>query len=49
MSLFSETQKKTSQGPGKWISLVEAVPPELGQYLASQLDIPVYGIGGGWA
>merc|ERR1719171_3036742 len=37
------------QRAGAHFMLVEAVPPELGQYLASQLDIPVYGIGGGWA
>merc|ERR1712083_1065749 len=29
--------------------LVEAVPPEIGHYLHSQMDIPVFGIGGGWA
>merc|ERR1719502_2522379 len=37
------------QRAGAHFMLVEPVPPELGQYLASQLDIPVYGIGGGWA
>merc|ERR1719265_957629 len=37
------------QEAGAHYLLVEAVPPELGQYIASQLDIPVYGIGGGWA
>merc|ERR1719281_1042389 len=28
---------------------MEAVPPELGHFVTTQLDIPVYGIGGGWA
>merc|ERR1712093_618282 len=37
------------QEAGAHFLLVEAIPPELGQYIASQLDIPVYGIGGGWA
>merc|ERR1719316_1448581 len=37
------------QRAGAHFMLVEAVPPELGQYIANQLDIPVYGIGGGWA
>merc|ERR1719473_1723652 len=37
------------QEAGAHYILVEAIPPELGHYIASQLDIPVYGIGGGWA
>merc|ERR1719159_1864709 len=37
------------QRAGAHYLLVEAVPPELGHYISSQLDIPVYGIGGGWA
>ena len=32
---------------GAHFLLLEAVPPELGKYVAEQLDIPVYGIGGG--
>merc|ERR1711972_1063436 len=34
---------------GAHFLLMEAVPPELGHFVCSQLDIPVYGIGGGWA
>merc|ERR1711977_74135 len=37
------------QEAGAHYLLVEAIPPELGHYISSQLDIPVYGIGGGWA
>jgi len=37
------------QEAGAHFLLMEAVPPELGHYVCSQLDIPVYGIGGGWA
>jgi len=37
------------QRAGAHYLLVEAVPPECGHYIRSQLDIPVYGIGGGWA
>jgi len=37
------------QEAGAHFLLVEAIPPELGQYISAQLDIPVYGIGGGWA
>jgi 3-methyl-2-oxobutanoate hydroxymethyltransferase len=37
------------QRAGAHYLLVEAVPPEMGHYIRSQLDIPVYGIGGGWA
>jgi 3-methyl-2-oxobutanoate hydroxymethyltransferase len=37
------------QRAGAHYILVEAVPPECGHYIHSQLDIPVYGIGGGWA
>merc|ERR1719478_591919 len=37
------------QDAGAHYLLVEAIPPELGHYISSQLDIPVYGIGGGWA
>merc|ERR1719230_1512862 len=34
---------------GAHFLLMEAVPPELGHFVRCQLDIPVYGIGGGWA
>merc|ERR1711988_1309478 len=34
---------------GAHFLLMEAVPPELGHFVSTQLDIPVYGIGGGWA
>jgi 3-methyl-2-oxobutanoate hydroxymethyltransferase len=34
---------------GAHFLLMEAVPPELGHYVTTQLDIPVFGIGGGWA
>merc|ERR1719217_627269 len=34
---------------GAHFLLMEAVPPELGHFVTTQLDIPVYGIGGGWA
>merc|ERR550514_715468 len=37
------------QDSGAHFLLVEAIPPELGQYISQQLDIPVYGIGGGWS
>merc|ERR1719437_400898 len=37
------------QEAGAHFLLMEAVPPELGHFVSSQLDIPVYGIGGGWA
>merc|ERR1719159_457992 len=37
------------QEAGAHYLLVEAIPPELGHFLRTQLDIPVYGIGGGWA
>merc|ERR1712146_105782 len=37
------------QAAGAHYLLVEAIPPELGHFLNTQLDIPVYGIGGGWA
>jgi len=37
------------QEAGAHFLLMEAVPPELGHYVTTQLDIPVYGIGGGWA
>jgi len=37
------------QRAGAHYLLVEAVPPECGHYIRSQLDIPVYGIGGGWS
>ncbi|KAJ3431225.1 3-methyl-2-oxobutanoate hydroxymethyltransferase [Anaeramoeba flamelloides] len=35
------------QEAGAKFLLLEAVPPEISLYLAEQLDIPVYGIGGG--
>merc|ERR1719213_1589041 len=38
-----------AQEAGAHFLLMEAVPPELGHYVTTQLDIPVYGIGGGWA
>jgi 3-methyl-2-oxobutanoate hydroxymethyltransferase len=34
---------------GAHFLLMEAVPPELGHFVTTQLDIPVYGIGGGWS
>merc|ERR1719217_1146964 len=37
------------QDAGAHFLLMEAVPPELSHFVTSQLDIPVYGIGGGWA
>merc|ERR1712025_1467715 len=37
------------QTAGAHFLLVEAIPPELGHFLNTQLDIPLYGIGGGWA
>jgi len=37
------------QEAGAHFLLMEAVPPELGHFVTTQLDIPVYGIGGGWA
>jgi len=37
------------QEAGAHYVLMEAVPPELGHYVNTQLDIPVFGIGGGWA
>merc|ERR1719218_64042 len=37
------------QEAGAHFLLMEAVPPELGRFVTTQLDIPVYGIGGGWA
>lgn len=35
------------QEAGAYSLLVEAIPPELTEFLAKKLDIPVYGIGGG--
>merc|ERR1719222_237486 len=37
------------QRAGAHFLLMEAVPPELGHFVTTQLDIPVMGIGGGWA
>jgi 3-methyl-2-oxobutanoate hydroxymethyltransferase len=37
------------QEAGAHFLLMEAVPPELGHYVTGQLDIPVFGIGGGWS
>jgi len=37
------------QEAGAHFVLMEAVPPELGHFVTTQLDIPVFGIGGGWA
>merc|ERR1711988_605249 len=37
------------QEAGAHFVLMEAVPPEVSHYVTTQLDIPVFGIGGGWA
>merc|ERR1712025_454553 len=37
------------QEAGAHFLLMEAVPPEVSHYVTTQLDIPVFGIGGGWA
>jgi 3-methyl-2-oxobutanoate hydroxymethyltransferase len=37
------------QEAGAHFVLMEAVPPEVSHYVTTQLDIPVFGIGGGWS